>query len=230
MCLSQIAEDTGIIKDLGLWVLEAAIEQMLDWQRREIPIPGVAINLSGKQLETRSVIKDFFASIEKSSIDPRLLEFELTESVLMGYTSSESTKCLESLHSHGHRISIDDFGTGYSSLSYLRYLPVNALKMDRSFVDSLLNGEQEKTLVLAILAIAKSMKLKVVAESIETEEQKAFLIENGCDEGQGYLFSKPLSAGELEEYVLRHARQVPGHKASRRRRPVDRGGVSKTPA
>lgn len=197
----SIAEETGLIKEIGQWILEAGIDQITAWQSSGLSIPSVSINLSGKQLEDTGAMNDLLQTIKSKSIDPTLIEFELTESLLMSHTSIEGINCLEQLKANGHQIAIDDFGTGYSSLSYLRYLPVTALKIDRSFVQDLSKGEHQKTIVAAILAIADCMKLEVTAEGIETNEQRNFLIEKECNQGQGYLFSKPLSAEKMEEYA-----------------------------
>lgn len=196
-----LAEETGLVNDLGCWVMTEAFRQLKQWQADAVPIGMVAINLSGKQLDCVSHQNEILKLLAQSELPPQCIEFELTESVLMGHKSSSGIQFLELLGMSGYTVSMDDFGTGYSSLSYLRYLPVKTLKIDRSFVGNIMQGEQENALVLTIIAIAKTMGLKIVAEGIETKEQLAFLNEHHCDEGQGYYFSKPVSAKCIEEFA-----------------------------
>lgn len=206
-----IAEDIGLIADIGLWVLKQTTLQILDWRERELPIASVAVNLSGCQLNDPDCRRNILAILEQSNIDSTMLEFELTESVLMSNQSEGGMTFLRLLRDRGHAISIDDFGTGYSSLSYLQTLPVTTLKIDKSFVLKLTEDNQKQAaLVSAILALAKIFNLSVVAEGVETEDQLFFLTEGKCDSGQGYLISKPISVAQIEAFSLHH--QTPANR------------------
>ena len=198
-----LAEETGLIIELGLWVLETVSAQIVNWRKRNIAIPQIAINLSGTQFEHPETMHRFFIILAENPFPSSMLEFELTESVIMGYQSSEAHNSLILLQTLGHMVSIDDFGTGYSSLSYLKYLPVNTLKIDRSFIKDVDQNEEDKAIVKAILALAKSLGMNTVAEGVETKEQLDFLKENGCDQGQGYYFAKPLSIEDIEAFAER---------------------------
>jgi EAL domain-containing protein (putative c-di-GMP-specific phosphodiesterase class I) len=197
----SVAEAMGVIADIGLWVLQQAIIQMRDWYKRNIVIPSVAVNISGYQLNHPESRNNILAVLDEMDISPAMLEFELTESVLMNNQSSGGMAFLTLLRDRGHTITIDDFGTGYSSLSYLQTLPVTTLKIDKSFVSRLSDDDKKQaSLMLAILALAKIFNLSVVAEGIDTEQQLCFLKDAGCDSGQGYLISKPITVKEIEQF------------------------------
>jgi diguanylate cyclase (GGDEF)-like protein len=197
----SVAEAMGVIADIGLWVLQQAIIQMRDWHKRNIVIPSVAVNISGYQLNHPESRNNILAVLDEMDISPAMLEFELTESVLMNNQSSGGMAFLTLLRDRGHTITIDDFGTGYSSLSYLQTLPVTTLKIDKSFVSRLSDDDKKQaSLMLAILALAKIFNLSVVAEGIDTEQQLCFLKDAGCDSGQGYLISKPITVKEIEQF------------------------------
>ncbi|RKZ98548.1 MAG: hypothetical protein DRQ43_01330 [Gammaproteobacteria bacterium] len=196
-----LAEETGLIMEIGLWVLESASAQIENWRRRNISIPQVAINLSGSQLERPETLHKFLTILAENPFPSSMLEFELTESVIMGYQASDAHHILSLLQTNGHMVSIDDFGTGYSSLSHLKHLPVNTLKIDRSFIADVLQNEEDKSIVKSILALAKNLGLKTVAEGVETKEQLDFLKEHGCELVQGYYFAKPLSIEDIEAFV-----------------------------
>lgn len=195
-----MAEETGCIIDIGLWVIQAVSAQIVDWRQRNINIPQVAINLSGLQLGSPESFKNIIAVLAKNPFPPSMLEFELTESVIMGYQSTDAFQSLLTLKEAGHNISIDDFGTGYSSLSYLKHLPVDTLKIDRSFITDVIERPDGRAIVKAIIALAISLELKTVAEGVETQLQLDFLKACGCDQVQGYYFSKPLSVKEIEAF------------------------------
>jgi diguanylate cyclase (GGDEF)-like protein/PAS domain S-box-containing protein len=186
-----ILEETGWIKDVGRWILETACRTTRIWLEQGFPPVRVWVNISGKQF----VENDFLSSVEQILVDtglaPRYLGLELTESVLMENVEGHIAKLIK-LKELGLRISLDDFGTGYSSLSYLKRFPIDEIKIDRSFVNGLLVDENDTAIVRTILAMAKGLGLRVVAEGVETSEQHHFLVEHQCDEMQGYLFSKPL--------------------------------------
>lgn len=195
-----MAESEGYITDIGLWVIQKVSAQIVDWRKRNIDIPQVAINLSGSQLTHSESLNTLFNILENNPFPPSMLEFELTESVIMGYQSTDAFQSLLKLKENGHNISIDDFGTGYSSLSYLKHLPVDTLKIDRSFITDVIESEDGKAIVKAIIALANSLELKTVAEGVETQAQLEFIKACGCDQVQGYYFAKPLSAECLEAF------------------------------
>jgi EAL domain-containing protein (putative c-di-GMP-specific phosphodiesterase class I) len=195
-----IAEETGLIVPLGQWVLEEACRQACVWQSRYTK-PGVAplvvsVNLSARQFRNTALVDDIKHALATTGLDPRTLKLEITESTVMD-DANAAIAVLEELRSLGIRIAIDDFGTGYSSLGYLRRLPVDTLKIDRSFVNGLGADPQTTAIVRSVVALAKSLHLSVTGEGIETEAQQAHLTKLGCDRGQGYLFSRPSTAGDL---------------------------------
>lgn len=193
----KIAEESGSIIAIGDWVLETACLQIKSWERQYGGIP-IAVNVSARQLQEETYVERVLSIIKKYDVNPKLVELEITETVLMK-KFDESFVTLEQLRTHGITISIDDFGTGYCSLSYLSRLPVDTLKIDRSFI----SGDQPSIPVLEmIVAMAKALGLKTVAEGVETQEQKDWLIREGCDYLQGYLICKPVSNKELENQFL----------------------------
>lgn len=193
----KIAEESGSIIAIGDWVLETACLQIKSWERQYGGIP-IAVNVSARQLQEETYVERVLSIIKKYDVNPKLVELEITETVLMK-KFDESFVTLEQLRTHGITISIDDFGTGYCSLSYLSRLPIDTLKIDRSFI----SGDQPSIPVLEmIVAMAKALGLKTVAEGVETQEQKDWLIREGCDYLQGYLICKPVSNKELENQFL----------------------------
>ena len=190
-----LAEETGMIVQIGEWVLRTACAQAKAWQRQGVPIP-VAVNLSARQFHQGDLAQTIADILKEFELAPDLLEVELTEGILMEDTS-QTGSILDRLHGMGVQISIDDFGTGYSSLSYLKRLPIQVLKIDQSFVRDIHTDPDDRAIVTAVIALAHSMKLKVVAEGVETQEQLAFLREYSCDSMQGYLFSRPVSGDEV---------------------------------
>ena len=195
-----IAEETGLIVPLGEWVLKTACQQVKHWNAQLSEPIAIAVNVSGRQF----VQPDFSQQVNDILLETKLagncLELEITESVLIQNPQQASQK-LRSLKIPGIRIAIDDFGTGYSSLSYLRQFPFDTLKIDRAFVSNLTNDAINAAIVTAIIQMAHSLNLKVVAEGVETEAELAFLCQHGCDEIQGYLFSRPLNASTFEELL-----------------------------
>ncbi|MGZ8851571.1 MAG: putative bifunctional diguanylate cyclase/phosphodiesterase [Thermoanaerobaculia bacterium] len=184
-----VAEDCGLIIPLGAWVLREACRQAREWARAGLPTP-MAVNVSAIAFREDGFLTDLFAMLDETGLDPRLLELELTESVLMKRAESTASM-LQLLREAGVKVAIDDFGTGYSSLSYLRKFPVDTLKVDQSFVRQISTGSDDTAIVTAVIAMARSLKLRVVAEGVETHEQAAFLRSHECDEAQGYYFSQP---------------------------------------
>ena len=198
-----LAEDTGLIMPISDWVIQEACRQNAEWQKAGLPKIQTAINISGRSLKYTDIAERFKAVIQKTKIDPSLIVVELTESILMDKTDKTIRK-LHELKDIGITIAIDDFGTGYSSLSYLNTLPVDKLKIDKSFIDKINSSEQDTALVLTILSMAKNLSLKVVAEGVETAEEVKFLKTHACDEVQGFYYAKPLSPENFVEFLLKN--------------------------
>ena len=201
-----IAEETGLIVPIGEWVLQQALTDLAHWHSLGFKI-SMAINVSGRQLldQNKTSFKCLLkALLQKNDIEPQYLHIEITESMLMDDTE-QCLAALESIRSLGLDIYIDDFGTGYSSLSYLKRFPIAVIKIDKSFVDNMLERESDAKLIKAIVMMGQSLELKLVAEGIETHAQWQMLQALGCDFGQGYLFSHPLPAQELESYLHQQA-------------------------
>lgn len=197
-----LAESTGLIIDLDRLVMKSAMTQFAQWYKDGFN-PGVlAMNLAIKQLRQ----KDFITILEKLIIETECqaewLELEVTEGQIMT-NPDEAIKILNIISNIGIELAIDDFGTGYSSLSYLKKLPINKLKIDQSFVRGLPDDDEDVAIAKAVIALAQSLNLKIIAEGVETNAQKEFLLENGCSSIQGYLYSKPIPANEMEEYLKR---------------------------
>ena len=195
-----IAEETRMILPMGAWALRQACSQVVAWQRRWQIEMSVAVNISVVQID-RNLCQTIVSALKHSGLDPRFLEIEITENVLLRNVG-ETIDILRELSALGVRIAIDDFGTGYSSLSYLRDFKVDTIKIDQSFVGNMLAQENDATIVRAIIALSHSMNKQVVAEGVESVEQKIALGEMGCDQWQGYLHSMPLPAPEFEQRML----------------------------
>lgn len=196
-----ICEYTGMITTVGDWVLQAACEQARQWQLQELRGTRVAVNLSAKQFRQSDILEKIIAVLDKTGLEPSYLEIEITESTLME-NAEDTIIILNSLSELGITLSVDDFGTGYSSLNYLKRFPINILKIDRSFVRDVTKDSDDAAIVTAIIAMAHSMGLRVVAEGVETEEQLAFLRALDCDEMQGYFFSRPMAANHITQMML----------------------------
>ncbi|PKN13306.1 MAG: GGDEF domain-containing protein [Deltaproteobacteria bacterium HGW-Deltaproteobacteria-4] len=193
-----LAEETGLIVPIGEWVLRTVCEQINSWQAQGNPPLRVSINISPVQFRRDDFAESILRILEETGVNPNLLELELTESALMQNTAS-TVAILHKCRNLGMHISIDDFGTGYSSLSYLKRFPIDTLKIDRSFIFNLTENRDDNAIVTAIIAMAHSLNLKIIAEGVETEGQLAFLVEQGCEEMQGYLYSRPLPAKEIDK-------------------------------
>ena len=187
----SVLEDTGLIVSVGEWVVRTVCEQIREWQNQGLVPQPVSVNLSARQFQQQDLEAIIDTTLRATEIDPQLLEFELTESVLMKEAET-ATNALQNLKSFGVQISMDDFGTGYSSLAYLKRFPLDVLKIDRAFVRDVTTDSDDATIIVAMINLAHSLGLKVVAEGVETKAQLLFLIEHGCDEMQGYYFSRPL--------------------------------------
>ena len=202
-----IAEETGLIVPIGAWVLQTACEQLGRWHERGHETLQLSVNLSARQFQERNLVATIAAAIAQTGVPPGAVELELTESVIMR-DAPETVRRLRELTALGLRLSIDDFGTGYSSLGYLKAFPISALKIDRSFVRDVERDPNSAALAQAIIALATSLKLKVVAEGVETPGQLELLRGFGCHELQGYIFSRPLKPDDLLR-LLEEGRRLP---------------------
>jgi EAL domain-containing protein (putative c-di-GMP-specific phosphodiesterase class I) len=211
-----VAEDTGFIIAIGDWVLEQAVRQAARWRADGLVLP-VSVNVSALQFQQADFIDRVAAVLREQELDGALLELELTESILV-HDADEALARLSRLSQLGVRLAIDDFGTGYSSLAYLKRFPISKLKIDRSFVQGLPGDESDGAIVRAIVQLARAMAMTVIAEGVETEPQRAFLAELGCQEFQGFLFAPALDALSFEERVR------PPHPARSHRGQRGRGG------
>lgn len=195
-----VAEDCGLILPIGAWVLREACAQARAWADAGLPGMTMAVNVSAAEFRDEAFLEGVLATLEETGLDPGLLELELTESVLMKRAAS-ATSILQALRAKGVQIAVDDFGTGYSSLSYLQKFPVDALKIDQSFVRQISADGECTALVTAVIGMAQSLKLRVVAEGVETLEELAFLRANLCDEAQGYYFSRPVPPAQFAKLL-----------------------------
>ncbi|WP_025854711.1 EAL domain-containing response regulator [Pseudomonas sp. CHM02] len=196
-----ILESLGLIVPVGRWVIEQVCQQIAEWQRGAIGSVEVSVNVSGHQLIEGDLIADIARILAQTGVEPYWLEVELTEGSLMENTQ-HTIASLQRLHAMGVKISIDDFGTGYSSLAYLRRFPIDTLKIDIAFIREVTSNPQDAAITRTIIELAHSLNLRVVAEGVETQAQLAFLKEAGCDQIQGYLFSRPLPVETLERLLL----------------------------
>ena len=202
-----LLEETGLIVPTGDWVLRTACEQLRAWHAAGWPQLRMAVNLSPRQFQTAGLAQSVERVLSTLGCDPGLLELEITESVLLRHTAA-TLETLEALHALGVRMAIDDFGTGYSSLSYLRRYSIDTLKIDRSFVHDVPDDADDSALASAIIVLAQSLKLDVIAEGVETEAQRDFLRERGCHQMQGYLFSRPLPAEDITRLLEKAGPQM----------------------
>jgi len=195
-----IAEETGLIIPLGKWILRRGMQQVVKWYAEGLHPGSLSINLSMLQLQKHDFISMLEMLLEETMCQPQWLEIEVTESQVMK-NPEQTILTLQEISRLGIAISIDDFGTGYSSLSYLKRLPIDTLKIDRSFVKDIPDDEEDIAIVKAVIALAGSLNLHVIAEGVETQEQKVFLVKNGCKNIQGYLYAKPMPADEMEKML-----------------------------
>jgi EAL domain-containing protein (putative c-di-GMP-specific phosphodiesterase class I) len=200
-----LAEETGIIGPIGDWVIREACRQMRAWENGPLRNLRIAVNVSVQQFSKDSFVDTVLRTLWQSGVKPQQLELEITESFLMRDVDT-TRAALQRLGDAGLSLSIDDFGTGYSSLGYLRQFPVDALKIDRSFVNDLPVNSDAVAICSAIIAMARELKLIVIAEGVETDAQLEFLRAQGCDQVQGYLISKPICADELEASIAADSR------------------------
>ena len=197
-----LAEESGLIDPIGEWVLKTACRQMRDWLDAGLSLERLAVNLSARQFRHPDLLNRIAAVLAETGLPAHHLEIEVTESMVM-HKPENTAVVLGQIKSMGIAISIDDFGTGYSSLSYLKRFPIDFLKIDQSFVRGVPDNSDDVAIVRAIIAMAKSLKLALIAEGVETADQRSFLREEGCEEAQGYLFSRPVPGSEVEAFLGR---------------------------
>jgi diguanylate cyclase (GGDEF)-like protein/PAS domain S-box-containing protein len=202
-----VAEDCGLILPIGAWVIRQACTQARTWMDAGLPATTMAVNVSAMQFRNENFLEGLFAILDETGMNPELIELEVTEGVLMK-RAEFTASILQTLRERGVRVAVDDFGTGYSSLSYLRKFPLDALKIDQSFIRQITTTPDETTIVSAIISMGQSLKLRVIAEGVETPQELAFLKIHQCDEAQGYYFSRPVPH---EQFAKLLEIQVPAH-------------------
>jgi EAL domain-containing protein (putative c-di-GMP-specific phosphodiesterase class I) len=213
----SVAEESGYIVPLGLWVIEQVCRQLKRWDSAKQPVPRVAINVAAAHFHQAGFHDEVRSVLQFHSIDPGLIELELTERSLMQDTAG-TQNCLRALKDIGVRLAIDDFGSGYSCLGYLRRFPLDVLKIDRSFVSDLDTSDDAQAICSAILSIANRLSLDAVAEGIESEHQLAFLTKHGCQFGQGYYFSVPIGPDAIGTMMADRGAKTARHRRVEPRR------------
>jgi EAL domain-containing protein (putative c-di-GMP-specific phosphodiesterase class I) len=198
-----VAEETGLIVPIGRWVMKTACAQNVAWQRQGLPPICMAVNLSLRQLMDDKLLEDIKAALDDSGMAPNLLELEITESMVM-QNPVRLIEVLTNIKKLGVRLAIDDFGTGYSSLAKIQHFPIDTLKVDRSFIRNLAQDSENQAITQAIITMGKTLRLTVVAEGVETQEQKDFLRDLICDEMQGFHFSKPIAPDQFGDLLRNH--------------------------
>jgi EAL domain-containing protein (putative c-di-GMP-specific phosphodiesterase class I) len=209
-----VLEETGLIVQVGEWVLERACRDLKAWQAAGRTVMPVAVNLSARQFRQQDLDARIRAIVDAAGVDPSLIELEITESQLM-HDPEHAARVLRALGKAGLRVAIDDFGTGYSSLAYLTRFPLTSLKIDRSFVSHVLSDEADATIVRTIVDMAHTLGFTVVAEGVESGGQADFLRDLGCEQAQGFLFARPMAAADFTAHIDQA-------KAALRRRPKPR--------
>jgi diguanylate cyclase (GGDEF)-like protein len=194
-----LLEETGLIVEIGSWVIEQACRQGAAWREADYPV-GVAVNVSGRQLDNDRLIDDVRKALSQSGLEPGALTIEITETTLMRNVQ-ETVRRLTAIKQLGVRIAIDDFGTGYSSLAHLQQFPVDALKIDRSFITGLRHNQEGETLIHTLVQLGKALSIETFAEGIEQHQELSLLQEQDCDSGQGFLFARPLDVAATEEFL-----------------------------
>jgi EAL domain-containing protein (putative c-di-GMP-specific phosphodiesterase class I) len=211
-----IAEDSGLILQIDNWALREACTQAKAWADAGLPLASIAVNVSARELQDESFVEGVYAILKDTGLDPGALELELSESVLMRRAETTAS-ILQTLRERGIRVLVDEFGTGYSSFSYLQKFPIDALKIDRAFVRQAATAPGDTSIVSAVICVGRSLKLRVVADGVETREELAFLQANQCDEAQGDYVSPPLPPQQfacllesgLPEVLVRARRRMP---------------------
>ena len=198
-----LAEDSGLIRHIGRWVLHTACTQALAWQADGTGPVRIAVNLSPRQFSDERLVIEIAHALAQTELPAHLLELEITESMMME-NPERAAETLQEIKDMGVHVSIDDFGTGYSSLARLKKFPIESVKIDRSFIRDIAVDPDDAAIVSAVIAMAHSLRLNVIAEGVETKEQVKFLRERGCDEIQGFYFSRPVEAPEITSFGARH--------------------------
>lgn len=198
-----VVEETGLIVPLGKWVLRTACRQNMVWQHAGLPPVCMAVNLSPRQFSGPDLLADIAAALSETGMAPQLLEIEITESMVM-HNTDRAVKVLGAIKTLGVRLALDDFGTGYSSLAQLKRFPIDTLKVSRSFIHNILNDNEDRAIIEAIIAMGRRFSLNIIVEGVETLEQQTFLREHACDEMQGFYFSKPIVAEKFAELLRTH--------------------------
>ena len=206
----RIAEESGLIVPLGYWIIHSACKYLNELSSKGLDHVQIAVNVAFKQFQDKNFVRTVANIIQKHDIAPGRLEFELTETTMM-IEGSAVDQSLRELSDLGIAISLDDFGTGYSSFAHIQRLPISALKVDRSFVNGVCQSEDDATIVKAIISLAHSLNMHVIAEGAETADQVEFLRQHQCDQVQGYFFSRPISYGNL--MVLLERERLHGFKS-----------------
>ncbi|MDB1125809.1 putative bifunctional diguanylate cyclase/phosphodiesterase [Vibrio algarum] len=202
-----IAEKTGLIQEIGLRVVREACRQAIEWRDKGYKFGKIAVNVAGPQLQRNNFAEQVISILKETGLESKYLELEVTEGFMMS-NAENAVKQLMTLRSYGIELSMDDFGTGYSSLSYLQKLPLNKLKIDRSFVMNLPENTHDIAITDAIIALGNALSLTVIAEGVETLEQADFLVQRGCLHAQGYYFSKPLLAEDIVPLLEKRAHKL----------------------
>ncbi|MCK5912504.1 MAG: EAL domain-containing protein, partial [Desulfuromusa sp.] len=196
-----LSEETGLIIPMGEWILKTACEQLLIWRKQGYDLRRIAVNLSGKQIQQKNLLEVVERILLETGCPSGSLELEITEGFIMQHPE-QSIAVLQRIRALGVELSVDDFGTGHSSLNYLKRLPINRLKIDRTFVWDIGENPDGEAITKAVIAMGQSLNLQITAEGIETPEQRKFLEKHGCNEAQGYMFSRPLPADEVSELLV----------------------------
>jgi EAL domain-containing protein (putative c-di-GMP-specific phosphodiesterase class I) len=212
-----LAEDTGLIVAIGKWVLRTACEQNVAWQARGLPPIVMSVNLSPRQFKEPALLKDVAGILLETGMAPELLEIEITESMIMQHVDIAAEKAGE-MKNLGIKLAIDDFGTGYSSLSQLKRFPIDTLKIDRAFVRDIPTSVDDTAITKAVISLGKALGVRVVAEGVETPAQFKFLRENGCDELQGFYFSKPCHPDAFADLLKKKTPKARARRAKVKRR------------
>ena len=203
-----LCEENGSIIPIGRWVLETACQQNMEWQRQGLPPVKMAVNISARQFSDPDLLQHIHDALDRSGMDPALLELELTESMVM-LDPEHTIRTLKQLREIGVRTALDDFGVGYSSLAQIKGFPIDTLKVDRSFIRNLPESDHDRAITEAIINMARTLSLTVIAEGVETEAQETFLRGISCDESQGFYFSRPNTAEAFSELLKNHGVIIP---------------------
>jgi EAL domain-containing protein (putative c-di-GMP-specific phosphodiesterase class I) len=201
-----VAEDSGLILPIGTWVLREACKQARTWVSAGLPVTTMSVNVSAMQLRDNNFLDDLFTIVAQTGLDPSALEVELTESILAKHATAP---ILQALRNRGVQIAVDDFGTGYSSLSYLQKLPIDVVKIDQLFVRQISSASEDTAIVKAIIGMSRGLKLRVVAEGVETLEEATFLRAHRCEEAQGYYFGRPVSSQQFARLLRNGIPETP---------------------